>query len=170
MNAQDAEQIRNLMSPESLDICLVCGGKKGIGYLTCQRCRGTCPDRDCHGNRTKSWDYDQCSNCNHFLQSQPKERWWFVYLCDDRYIGMTSDLAARDAEHEEDADRAIIWHTPDELQLDVYQAFKFEWALDAMGALAVEHGNGYLAKRFEMITGFDPLSDAIANALPLFWD
>ena len=168
MNVQNAQQIRYLMSPENLDICLLCGENKGVGYLTCQGCRGRCPDRDCRGKGTKSWDYNQCSDCYGFLHSLPKGRLWFVYLCDDGYVGMTSDPDARDVEHEEYADRAIIWHTPSELQLDVYQAFKFEWALDAMG-LAARCGYGYLAKRFEMITGFDPLSDDLKNAPPLYW-
>ena len=172
MGTNNVDWLRRLMDPANLDICLLCKREKEVGDLTCLKCRGRCPDRDCKGIGTKSWDYNQCSHCHLWLQSQPKGRDWFVYLCNDGYIGMTSDPDARDAEHDEDAGRAIIWHTPLYLRLKVYEAFKFEWALDAMGEWGVM-GNKYLANRFKMITGIYPSPDSLyqlMNRPPLYSD
>ena len=169
MSTVDAKRLRNLMDPVNLDICLSCGGGKGVGYLLCQNCRGLCPDSDCRGTGTKSWDYDQCSHCHAWLQGLTQGRDWVVYLCDDGYIGMTSDPDARDAEHDEDACRAIIWQTPPELKLDKYQAFKFEWALFAMYYLG-KAGNNYLSNRFRMITNLPPSPDVFKNQPPLYYD
>ncbi len=168
MSTNNIERLRDLMDPKMLNMCLLCGRNKGAGYLTCQDCRGECPDRDCRGKGSKSWDCDQCSDCYGFLQSLPEGRSWFVYFCDDGYIGMSSDPYARDAEHDEVTGRAIIWATPAELQLSKFEAFRFEWALDAM-FLAGLGGYTYLAKRFEMITGIYPSPDGLEDRPPLYW-
>lgn len=171
MSINNVERLRYLMDPTNLDICLICGGSKGDCYLTCQDCRGQCPDRDCRGKGTKSWNYDQCSDCYGFLSSLPEGRSWFVYLCDDGYIGMSSDPDERDRTHDK-AGRAIIWTTPSELELNKFEAFRFEWALDKMGLVGL-HGHKYLAKRFEMITGIHPSQDSLHELQqrpPLFTD
>ena len=163
----NVETLRHLMDPVELRICLLCGSSKGIGYISCQNCRGQCPDRDCKGKGTKSWEYDQCFNCYQFLQSLPN-RCYYVYLCDDGYVGMTSDPDARDAEHDEDWGRAIIWHTPPELNLDKFEAFRFEWALDYMGNVGMD-GHQFLANRFKMITGLPPSHTAFQEQPPLYY-
>ena len=163
----NADYIRSLMDPKELDICLLCWKSKGIDYISCLQCRGKCPDRDCKGTGTKAWDYDQCSDCYNFLQSLPQGRDWFVYLCDDGYVGMTSDPNARDFEHDEDSGRAIIWHTIPELRLNKLEAFRFEWALDYIGEAGMK-GNQYLANRFKMITGLPPSLVAIRKQTPLY--
>ena len=158
------DSARDLLDPKGFDVCLVCGGRKWEDNLTCRNCRGICPDPDCRqaektGKRTRSWEYDQCSDCWGFLSEQPTGQGLLVYLCDDGYVGFTGDIVERAGRHTEQS-RTILWQTDFRYE-DVFNAFKAEWTLKGIAVWSQRASNQgtrtFLGTRFELITdGRDP--------------
>ena len=126
MNEAARQSFLTLVDPFRLRICLVCGGTKEEGTVSCGDCSLECPDPDCGGTREKLYDQDMCDDCRDWLDDKDvrgfivergrggrRDRWvrldgrreggYFVYQLADqeRYIGHTYNPTKRQFEHDE---------------------------------------------------------------------
>ena len=91
-----------ILDPEQVLICMICAGDKEQNTVVCANCAECCPDPHCRNDGTKAPTETMCQSCRIFLNGLPERR-YYVYICGDGYIGMSSDLESRQSNHIYDA-------------------------------------------------------------------